>query len=336
MRRVLRRAIVALVLALSVLTSSVQLAGAARANDDGGPFPGISGSPAQSGIFDGSGAVASAEALSQWRGTPITRYVDYLGGQTWAEIENPNWWSSQWRDSGIALTYSVSMVPRSGGGTLEEGATGAYNYHFRRLAQRLVANGQPDVIIRMGWEFNGSWMWWSATKDPQAFVQYWRQIVTTMRSVPGARFRFDWNPSRGTSVPGFKDESAYPGDTYVDYIGMDVYDQSWAPGASDPAVRWANIVNCPYGLAWHAAFAAEHHKRMTFPEWGLSWRSDGYGGGDDPYFIQQMHSWMANHDVAYESYFDVDMSNDELHAFKHFPMATQTYLALWGPQTPVT
>ncbi len=35
-------------------------------------------------------------------------------------------------------------------------------------------------------------------------------------------------------------------------------------------------------------------------------RSDGHGLGDDPYFINQMVSWMENpaNDVAYETYFD--------------------------------
>ena len=37
-------------------------------------------------------------------------------------------------------------------------------------------------------------------------------------------------------------------------------------------------------------------------------RSDGHGLGDDPYFVNQMVSWMENsaNDVTYESYFDAD------------------------------
>ena len=45
---------------------------------------------------------------------------------------------------------------------------------------------------------------------------------------------------------------------------------------------------------------------MSFPEWGLQWRCDGHGGGDDPYFVQHFHDWIAAHDVAYEAYFNVD------------------------------
>ena len=37
--------------------------------------------------------------------------------------------------------------------------------------------------------------------------------------------------------------SAYPGDSYVDYIGLDVFDQSWAPQSDRASVRWREFVN---------------------------------------------------------------------------------------------
>jgi hypothetical protein len=48
-----------------------------------------------------------------------------------------------------------------------------------------------------------------------------------MRAVPGAQFKFDFNPNCGFGQ--FPAEKAYPGDEYVDYIGVDVYDQPWLP-----------------------------------------------------------------------------------------------------------
>jgi hypothetical protein len=55
-------------------------------------------------------------------------------------------------------------------------------------------------------------------------------------------------------------------------------------------------------------FASSHGKPLSFPEWGLAIRSDGHGLGDDPYFINQMVSWMENpaNDVTYETYFDAN------------------------------
>ena len=52
--------------------------------------------------------------------------------------------------------YSVPLLPKDGS-TLAAGASGAYDAHFETMARELVAQGQGDAIIRLGWEFNGSW-----------------------------------------------------------------------------------------------------------------------------------------------------------------------------------
>ncbi len=111
-----------------------------------------------------------------------------------------------------------------------------------------------------------------------------------MRSVPGQHFEFDWCPTLGKA--SVAPDRAYPGDAYVDYVGADVYDNSWIADYRDPVARWNDFVTQPYGLQWQSDFATAHGKPMTFPEWGLSTRSDGHGGGDDPYFIQQMYDWI--------------------------------------------
>ena len=53
-------------------------------------------------------------------------------------------------------------------------------------------------------------------------------------------------------------------------------------------------------------FASSNGKPLAFCEWGVAIRSDGHGLGDDPYFINQMVSWMHSNDVTYESYFDAN------------------------------
>jgi beta-mannanase len=136
-------------------------------------------------------------------------------------------------------------------------------------------------------------------------VAYYRRIVTVMRAVPGAsKLRFDWCFSLGQQY--LKPDSVYPGDAYVDYIGADVYNQSWNYPASDAKDRWNQFVTEPYGLQWQAAFAQQHGKPISFPEWATGTRPDGHGGGDDPYFVQQMSAWIASHNVYYHSYWDYD------------------------------
>ena len=74
---------------------------------------------------------------------------------------------------------------------------GTFDHHFRTLAERLVELGVPDTVLVLGWEMNGTTYTHRCGPDPEAWKKYWRRIVTTMRAVPGQKFRFDFAPSRG-------------------------------------------------------------------------------------------------------------------------------------------
>jgi beta-mannanase len=195
-------------------------------------------------------------------------------------------------------------------GTLAQGATGAYNSYYVTLAQTLVNGGAANAYLRLGWEFDGSWFAWAAT-TPSAeasYAAYFQQIVTAMRSVSGEHFRFVWNPDAGAfTQSGYSVAAAYPGNAYVDVIGLDAYDQSWATPQT-PSNAWSSTTLPTLTAAQQ--FASSHGKPLAFSEWGVTIRSDGHGLGDDPYFVNQMVSWMRNgaNDVTYESYFDANAS----------------------------
>ena len=181
--------------------------------------------------YVGAGAPLQLKALSTQLGYNITYASDAMGQSTWTDISDYAWDINSWKGSGYHMIWAVPMLPDTGGVSLAIGATGAYNGYFTLLAQNLVAAGMGNSYLRIGWEFNQSRYPWYAAGQADAFVTYWRQIVTAMRAVPGTQFHFIWNPSRGDNGP--KDKamgnlaSYYPGDAYVDMIGMDVYDTAW-------------------------------------------------------------------------------------------------------------
>ncbi|MHB1509198.1 MAG: glycoside hydrolase family 26 protein [Acidimicrobiales bacterium] len=222
--------------------------------------------------------------------------MDFLDGSSWATISNPSWFLSQWQGSGYQMIWGVPMLPNTGA-SLATGATGAYDSYFQTLASALVNGGQGSSIIRLGWEFNGGWFPWAAGGQASSFVAYWRQIVDSMQSVPGASFQFEWNPTRGDTGVGNL-ANYYPGSAYVNIIGLDVYDVEWAsyPGAQ---AEWQNMLTQSYGLDWLASFGASQGKPLAFPEWGLGWSTGGMaGGGDNAYFVEQMANWINTHNVA--------------------------------------
>ncbi|HVS79270.1 MAG TPA: glycosyl hydrolase [Candidatus Saccharimonadales bacterium] len=231
--------------------------------------------------------------------------LDFEASDTWANISGPGWMLNPWSDSHYSekLVLGVPMLP-SGSGTvsLATGATGAYNSYFQTLAQNLVNDGMDKTVIRLGWEFNGGWYKWAANGNTSSFISYWQQIVNTMRAVSGQHFKFLWNPVN--LLQQFPAANAYPGDSYVDYIGDDVYNQSWISNYTDATARWNDIYNGTEGLAYWVSFAEQHNKPIVFPEWGTGTRSDGHGGGDDPNFIQNMYTVMTSTNTGFESYWD--------------------------------
>jgi hypothetical protein len=189
--------------------------------------------------------------------------------------------------------------------TLVAAAAGDYNAEFYDLGELLVQDGFGNTIIDLGREMNGAWYEWSENRappsEPDAYILAWRQIVTTMRSVPGQHFKFLWTVyMTNTSVA-----ECWPGSAYVDYIGTDVFD--WyggvnytyphtASGALDHKGKWQQILTAePGGLNWMAAFSRATSKPVIIPEWGLDFHT--FGGQDDPVFITNMMAWMKAHDA---------------------------------------
>jgi len=268
------------------------------------------------GIYGGENPTVE-DSLCLQTGSQCNYAMAFLDGSTWQKMKDPSWFISQFAGSNYSMIWGVSILPSEGNYSLAAGATGAYNQYFVTLAQGLVSGGEGNSIIRLGWEFNEGWPVWAAKGQAANFVSYWQQIVTSMRSVPGANFRFEWNPASGDQGAGNL-ASYYPGNQYVDLIGLDVYDISWGsyPGA---ASEFSTIETEPYGLNWLASFATQQGKPMTLPEWGLGWGASDAGapvaapgtetsGGDDPTFINDMAGWIVSHDVYEATFWDVNQS----------------------------
>lgn len=335
-------AMITMALCVATAASAASFTGGGSSTPAADPGPGVTW---PSGAYCGSSNPACTLAFAAWRGRPVEATTTFTGKDTWAGLEGPDGWLSDWSRSPYksVVVVTVPMLPTVGDAndptpTLAEEATGAYNSHFVTVAQRLISAGMGSVTIRLGHELNGTWYSWSARSDPDSYAAAWRQIVTAIRAVPGAHFTFDWNVAVGSGINSFDARRAYPGDDYVDTIGEDVYDVFWGRKVS-PEVRWSALVNpagaVPQGLQFWADFAAAHGKPNSFAEWGLVGAGAGMAaggeGGDDPYFIQQMHTWFATHPTAFEIYFNRNPS-DGAHRIDsgQFPQSAQTYLELFG------
>ncbi len=326
-------------------------------------------------VYRGATATAKVNAFAAWIHRPGIWAEDFMDDSSWGSIANPNWQTVPWGKwakarPGRRLILSVTLLPGPWNGSgpmagtiavkkpvsLKDGAAGAYNNYFKSLAENLVAHGLGNSILRLGWEFNGGWYAWRAGGSPRAFAAYWRQIVKTMRAVHGGQhLQFCWNPSVGYLQ--FPAEEAWPGRKYVNYIGLDIYDQCWLKGtypwpknATSAQIlarqkrAWnKKLMRGNHGIAYWIIFAKRHHRPLAVPEWGVDNRSDGHGGMDDPYFIKQMYKFMANpaNHVAWDSYFefrapdgDHQISPGLGHYKTEFPKSAAEFQKLFGGRRP--
>ncbi|MFD6970685.1 glycosyl hydrolase [Streptomyces sp. NPDC059949] len=251
----------------------------------------------------GPPGVARIPYLSRWLGGKEIRVGHtYLPGDSWAGIEGrvsflEDW--AAWRKAADDRMFvlNVPMQERNEGRVsdrqvsrlIKAGAQGRYDRHFQKLAERLVSLGVPDTVIVLGWEMNGITYTHRCAPDPENWKVYWKRVVTTMRAVPGQKFKFDFAPNRGTDAIGWT--QCYPGDDVVDIVGMDSYDQG-------PGRTFDDQISQPYGLQQHVDFAKAHGKEISYPEWGLFRR------GDNPEYVRRMLKWIEQHKPLYHTITD--------------------------------
>ena len=280
------------------------------------------------GDYSGPDNPAGVAHFASSTSAHVTLASDYLVGSSgWGTMVGAQGLKA-WRSSGYRLVLGVPMLPSNTQSTLGRGARGAYNSYFVTLARNLVAEGEGNAFLRLGWEFNGGSYKWKVLDSSAAtrYAAFFRHIVRAMRSVPGQSFAFVWNPN-GAGSTRFSPAQAYPGNAYVDYIGSDVYANCWC---SPFTVQngWANQLSQPWGLDWLASFAARQGKPIVFPEWGVDFRSDGHGLGDDAYFVNQFGSWITAHKVAWTSIFTFHQEHDITDG--SFPNALAAFKAHFG------
>ena len=274
-------------------------------------------------------AVNSFDTLTNSTVTCLTAYLN--GATTWSQ------WDSPWIDQSQygytewvtddpqsrQLVLQVDLIPTD----LEDEsdplgweqtcAAGGFDADATELGTNLVAAGLGNSVIRLGAEMNGTWetdFIGTTTQEQNLWATCFANEVTSLRQASGEHFLIDWdvNACKGA----YPYANFYPGNAYVDIVGLDLYDVDC--DTPNNSVTFSQLANEPFGLTDFETFAAAQGKPMSFPEWGLQ----PTPSADDPGFIDGMASTVANENVAFESYFDVNV-------------VIRPYLPL-GPQTPLS
>jgi hypothetical protein len=243
---------------------------------------------------------------------------------TWAGWETPwmfsdsadGWDSWLGASSAHQVIVGMDLIPQSVSDnsdplTWEQAcASGGYDQYATTLATNLVSYGAGDIVIRLGVEANGTWeddYVGSTATEMSDWAKCFDNEVTSMRAVPGAHFLFVWNPNVCTDDLPLNEW--YPGNSYVDIIGVDAYDkdcltlntvstEGWTTYSTDSSGNTPNDPNFP-SLANIEAFATANGKPLSFPEWAI------YSGtSDDATYVTDIAQMINRDNFSFEAYYD--------------------------------
>ncbi|AGZ44729.1 glycoside hydrolase family 26 protein [Actinoplanes friuliensis] len=286
-----------------VVTSSVQsrsarkLIGLSRAN---GTWPGPNGMSGVNGdpLFD----TAHVKAFCTARGRACRVAQTYTDRTSWQSMTaGSSWTFDLFSDFEGMLVVSQGLVPIGATADLAACAAGDHDQDWKNFGSLMTRYGRGDSVVRLGWEFNETTSPWRAD-DPAVWIACYRRAATNIRAT-NPEVLLDWTiNAHGTPAGtcGGVSTNCYPGDDYVDIIGIDNYDHY--PWSSSKAV-FDKAATDPEGLTWLHDFARDHDKLFSVGEWGVV--PTGDAGQENQYFVQWMHDWFAAHasTLAYEAYF---------------------------------
>jgi hypothetical protein len=282
--------------------------------------------------------VAAIPAFEEWLGKPIDRVRAFAGAPKWPALLSDTW-AAPWAASPYArrMAITVPMLAKDGKSTIAKGAAGAYDTYYRAGAQRLVNAGITNPLLIVGHEANAKWSDWFFGNDPAAWCAYWDRIFDAMATVPGNEFLFCWCMSSGWT--GYDPVAVWR--PKADVVGINFYDAHYNNPDDTPEQRWAAIYASGGrhgGLEWWPQFAASVGRPLLVAETGLvnkgAAAGDGTskgGGGDDPYYVQQMHDWAVAHNVAAVCYQNSRQDDgDHLIDNGQYPQAALAFRQMFG------
>ncbi|MCK9923013.1 beta-mannanase [Frankia sp. AgPm24] len=309
-----------------------------------------SGLPWLSGVWANPNMIPqNTDAFCAFRGSPCDLAHVFVARDNWASIVAPSFAQLNYQNWPGRLLISVPPFPENSGNSLQACAAGAYDTNWRTFGTTLNTTARQDSIIRLAWQANGNWFQWQAT-DAAAYRGCWQHIATAIRSTANPDPVLDWtiNAHYSQLPASHHPLDLYPGDAYVDSIGIDSYD-AYPP--STTLAQFNQQAQAEGGITWLYDFAQQHGKRFGVGEWGVASGAGSNGAGDNQSYIGWMWDWFQAHagqTLLYDAYFnscEPDNVGSNLNqppgadcVFTN-PRSAARYRALWGgaggqPSTP--
>jgi beta-mannanase len=163
-------------------------------------------------------------------------------------------WSQNFRPDAVDASYKQGALPliswepwdgvKAGDNqpkySLAGIASGLHDAYVRKFASDIAAHNKP-VALRFAHEMNGHWYPWSESRSGNKrgdYVKAWRHIHDVFREAGATKVIWVWSPNIIRPVRGVDLKALYPGDQYVDWVGMVGYavGESTAASVFEPTI----------------------------------------------------------------------------------------------------
>lgn len=199
-------------------------------------------------------------------------------------------------------------------------AAGAYDAYILEWGGRLKAFlSGPDgalgtaddrrAYLRLAHEMNGDWYPWSAStgvSTPADYVAMWRRVhgLVSGLGLGPAQLQWVWSVNHTDNGP-FTAEQYFPGDAYLDWVGIDGY--NW--GATQPWSAWATP-EATFGPML-ARVRALSSKPLTIAETAAtSLTSAGPSVAQKSAWVTALFGWATTNGVGMLCWFNTDKETD--------------------------
>ncbi len=232
-------------------------------------------------IVNDNNVNGNVDLFESLTGKKHSTYFSYTGWNQPFPME----WVKYYDEKDVVV--QVAFEPNGG---LHEVVDGPYIREWARQANKSGAM----ILLRWASEMNGSWVAWYG--NPVLYIQKWRLIYNIMKE-EAPNVAMVWAPNdipNNPQSPANYVHSYYPGDEYVDWVGIDFYGvyyyENGTPERTDPRQK-LKVVYDTYAdrkpiiiCEW----AATHYTtRVNPPEWTID------------YAIAQMDSLYRNVEVQF-------------------------------------
>jgi len=188
---------------------------------------------------------------------------------------------------------------------LQDIINGTWDSYIRARAREFAAVRLP-ILVRWGHEFNGNWYPWGIANnnaDPSLYVSAYQHVHHLVQAAGARNVQWVWAYNNGSSpdAPYNDPAGAYPGDKYVDWIGIDGYNWGFGPSWDPTGDHWTSF-DATFATAYAKARSVAPNKPVMLGEFASS-----EDGGDKAQWLKDMDATLrsgAYPDLKLLTYFD--------------------------------